>query len=322
METHTHARLKRLAFDFLLTEGCAAVAAEVACPISRYRIDVAGYLDKLPARARTPLVPCALSIPSRAKRAATVLIECKASRSDFFRDHRQAPALLRQREHLRDCLARFREEMVKSLEPHLRRSEGFLFTELEEWDFARSNLYGHRALVRALRRVDAQLYSETKFFMIAQYCLGARLLILAPRGMITSRELPRGWGLLEADADQTAVRVAIDPPAHETKEQHVQRTLRNIAAAATRDIRRAAAAQAGALSCAPALNGQRSGVTRVLLSVERQSRDSLNAGAAAFPAAVHSRSLSALSSPRQAQEGDDQTSGAASSSSAAHACAE
>jgi hypothetical protein len=242
METHTHARLKRLAFDFLLTHGCAAVAAEVACPISRYRIDVAGYLDKLPAKPRpqsTPTAPTAPTMQLRGKRAATVLIECKASRSDFFRDHHQVPTLLRRRDHLRGCLDRFREQMVKSLEPHLRRSDGFLFTEMEEWDYASSNLAGHRALVRALRRVDSQLYSETKFFMIDQYCLGARLFILAPRGMIKPRELPRGWGLLDTDSHQSEIRVVVEPPPREPKEQHIQRTLRNIAAAATRDNRRA-----------------------------------------------------------------------------------
>lgn len=239
METHTHARLKRLAFDFLLAQGCAAVAAEVACPISRYRVDVAGYLDKLPARQRTQAVPTVPAAPFRGKRAATVFIECKASRSDFLRDHRQTPALLRRREHLRGCLDRFREEMVRSLEPHLRRSDGFLFSEMEEWDYAGSTLNGHRTLLRALRRVDAQLYSQTKFFMIDQYCLGSRLLILAPAGMIKPRELPRGWGLLVAGEHDCEVRLVVEPPLREPREFHVHRTLRNIAAAATRAVRRA-----------------------------------------------------------------------------------
>src|SRR5262249_44378126 len=137
---------------------------------------------------------------ARGKRAATVFIECKASRGDFLRDHRQTPALLRRRDQLQASLDQYREEVVKPMEPHLRRSDGFLFAEMEEWDFTRSHLHGHRALLRALRRVDAQLYSETKFFMIDRYCLGGRLFILAPRGMIRAKELPRGWGLLEADA--------------------------------------------------------------------------------------------------------------------------
>ena len=45
METRAHLQLKTMAVYYLRGRGCAAVAEEVRCPISRYRADVAGYRD-------------------------------------------------------------------------------------------------------------------------------------------------------------------------------------------------------------------------------------------------------------------------------------
>ncbi len=240
MESPSHSNLKRAALEFLLLHGCAAAAIEVGCPISRYRIDVAGYLDKLPERRKREVQAGPLP---RGVSAGTVFIECKASRGDFLRDQRQLPALLQRREHLQRSLERLRHELVKPMEPHLRRSDGFLFPEMESWDFCLSRLHSHRAIVRALRQIDRKLYNETKFFMISQYRLAARLYVLAPRGMIQARELPKGWGLLEADGraggGAGGVAVRHEAPVLTTGEKHVIRTLRNIAVAASRDHRNA-----------------------------------------------------------------------------------
>lgn len=235
MESVSHANLKRAALDFLLQNGCAAAAIEVACPISRYRIDAAGYLDKLPERRRRE--PQSGPLP-RGETASSVFIECKVSRSDFLRDQRNLTALLQRRSHLQRALDRLRNELVKPMEPHLRRSDGFLFPEMESWDFCFSKLHSHRAMVRALRQIDRKLYNETKFFMIAQYRLAARLFILAPRAMIHPRELPMGWGLLEADRDG-AIGIRHEAPALKPTERHLLRALRNIAVAASRDHRNA-----------------------------------------------------------------------------------
>jgi hypothetical protein len=236
MESPTHAHLKRLALDFLLLHGCPAAAIEVACPLARWRIDAAGYLDKLPERRKHEITPGPFP---RGPEPLTVFIECKATRADFLRDQRHLPALLARRQHLQRALDRLREELVKPAEPHLRRSDGYLFSEMESWDFCLSRMHSHRALVRALRQLDRKLYNETKFFMIAQYRLAARLYILTPRSMIHPRELPTGWGLLEIDHRSHEVRVRHDAPAHTPRDRHALRTLRNIAAAATRDHRRA-----------------------------------------------------------------------------------
>jgi hypothetical protein len=125
------------------------------------------------------------------------------------------------------------------MEPHLRRSDGYLFADMESWDFSLSRLHSHRALVRALRQLDRKLYNETKFFMIAQYRLATRLYVLAPRAMIHPRELPAGWGLLEADHRTPDLTIRHEAPIHAPNEQRLLRALRNIAAAASRDHRNA-----------------------------------------------------------------------------------
>jgi hypothetical protein len=48
METASHRQLKRHAIAFLRHHGCQALATEVQCPLSRWRVDVAGYLDTRP----------------------------------------------------------------------------------------------------------------------------------------------------------------------------------------------------------------------------------------------------------------------------------
>lgn len=245
METALHLQLKSLAADLLLSVGCAAVATEVACPISRYRIDAAGYLDRLPARRRRPSLTWlergegAGFAVERLPKARTIFIECKASRADFLRDGRELPRLLSQRERMGARLAEVERSVVREQEPHLRRSGSFLFAEMEEWDYAASRLVAHRALVRCLRRLDAQIYSETKFFMVSRYRLGDLFYLLTPAGLVQRRELPLGWGLIEMGGRSAggcpAVRVRREAEPHFPKEEYLAGALRNIAAAATRD---------------------------------------------------------------------------------------
>ncbi|MCH8261303.1 MAG: hypothetical protein IIC46_13980, partial [Planctomycetes bacterium] len=93
METFAHRRLKELAVSFLRDGGCLAVATEVRCPISRYRVDAAGYQDSVRDGA-----------PNRRRRRrcppTTIVVECKQSRADFFRDAEQTEALLARRADL------------------------------------------------------------------------------------------------------------------------------------------------------------------------------------------------------------------------------
>ena len=259
METLAHQRLKRLAKRFLRHVGCPAAAQEVRCPISKYRVDVAGYLDTIPAWIRRPPDPPGMvphSITSLYQKrpysrygfrceARTVMIECKQSRADFLRDNRQVEKLLTLRVDLEGIRQSIEEHQIKRFEPQLRKEGSSLFPELDEWDFQKSRLPSYRKIMRRLRRVEGQLYGETKFHMIARYQLADRLYIAAPRGMIHFAELPVGWGLLECPREclecESDDSLYDEPPRLEVKfdaaelsarEEHRSRFLRNIAVAA------------------------------------------------------------------------------------------
>lgn len=263
MESLSHATLKRLAAEFLLRVGCCASATEVMCPIARHRVDAAGYADdsvELPRcgeRALATLwsLEAARSGGARPrstrKTPSTVIIECKRSRADFFRDGEDVDSLLAARDRLRARRAEIEESHVKRLEPHLRRSGTALFPELESWDFASSRLGGYRRALRELRAVDRRLYGHTKFSRLVKYRLADHLLVLSPSGLLRPADLPEGWGLLECPRlhlrrgalaavddlgplDDLPLRLTVDSPAHASPIARRQRLLRNIAVALTR----------------------------------------------------------------------------------------
>ncbi len=252
METDRHAILKRLGAVFLRGQGCRAVATEVRVPASRYRADVAGYLDKLPTRPRSrqggePAPPPGPLV--REARPKTVIIECKQSRADFLRDVADTQRLLRQRERLEAHRVELEEHRIKPHEPELRRTGNYLFGELEEWDFTSSRLATYRRVLAELRAIDAQLYGQTKFWLMARYRVADYLFLIAPAGMLRRRELPVGWGLLEcprawlAKAERSpaaawqepvTIHVASAGVERQSKAEFQSRLLGNIAAAATR----------------------------------------------------------------------------------------
>ena len=227
-ETIQHRELKRLAIEWLRRLGCCAVATEVRCPISRWRVDVAGWLDH---SGGTP---------------ETIIIECKQARSDFLRDDANREELLRLRTHLEKRRAEVEETRVKPREPHLRESGSALFPELETWDFAASRVDSYRRILRELRQVEKRLHGETKFGLLAQYRLADRLYLFTPSGLIKKSEVPRSWGLLEAsgmrlrhpmplDAEAPLpMRERIPPVQLDAPEKRRVRLLRNIAIAASR----------------------------------------------------------------------------------------
>lgn len=272
MESPSHACLKRLAREFLLRVGCCVAACEVVCPIARHRVDAAGYADDvvtLPQPGERALAtlwslsrsmaegaaerPGAGAAPSSGRRRrtpCTVIVECKRSRQDFFRDGEDIDALLRQREALRARRREVEETRIKRAEPHLRRSGTALFAELEEWDFSASRLPVYRRVLRELRLLDRRLYGHVKFARLVRYRLADHLLVLAPSGLLRPSELPEGWGLLECprrnlrrgafseplgDLEDLPLRLTISPPAHEALPVRRQRLLRNLAVRLTRE---------------------------------------------------------------------------------------
>lgn len=266
MESLAHLQLKRLAVAYLLREGFVAAAREVRTPILRYRADVAGYIDRLPAPATDHLAADRLAqhaLPfdaaaaggSRSHRPAceprTVIIECKRDRADFLRERHDLDELLAERARLAEQARRVQETVVKPAEPHLRRTDSSLFPELEAWDFHASTSTALRAVTRRSQAVERKIHGCAKLATLARYRLADRLLVLAPRGLIHPRELPGRWGLIECPARwvtfsrtpieelaHTELRLARPAPDLHTRETHRARLLRNIAAAATRDAAR------------------------------------------------------------------------------------
>jgi hypothetical protein len=236
METRTHENLKRLALAYVHALGCQAAGMEVPCPFSRYRIDVAGYQDRV----------VGADAQSRRCEPRTIMIECKQSRSDFLRDSEQTTRLIALRTHLDKIRESIEEHRIKQFEPQLRCDGTSLFSELDDWDFSRSRLRSYREVLRKLRRIDEKLHGETKFFLISRYRLADQLFIAAPRGLIRRSELPPGWGLLESprrlakvrSLDASMMSVAVPAPAHVSKPAYRARMLRNIAVAASQHLAR------------------------------------------------------------------------------------
>lgn len=260
METAAHSTLKLLAHAELARGGCAASAVETRCPLARFRVDVAGYLDPLPKQALqaalergTPaLAGVGGALPlERGPAARTVIVECKASRADFLIDSRNAERLMDERERLQRVKKVLEEQIIKACEPQLRRSGSALFADMEEWDFASSRVGSYKAVLRDLRRLDRQLHGESKFWLLAHYRLADYLVLCTVRGVVQARELPEGWGLLEfdpreverADAQVSATwpsgTLRVAPPVLKGRAEHRARLLRNIAAASTREVFRA-----------------------------------------------------------------------------------
>lgn len=232
METRTHRLLKRLAVRFLRSRGVHAAAMEVTCPISNYRVDVAGWQDRFSGFSNAE--------------PRTIVIECKQDRSDFLRDSHQMEGLLARRRALTRIRRAIERERIPIEEPHLRANGSSLFPEMDTWDYAASRLPGYAKVLRKLRRIDEQLHGETKFHRIAHYRLADQLYVLAPRGIVRRCEVPPGWGLLECPKswfDDEASRdrldhpplpsVAVEAPALMPLARHRDRLLRNIAVAAS-----------------------------------------------------------------------------------------
>ncbi|MSQ90733.1 MAG: hypothetical protein EXS01_04975 [Phycisphaerales bacterium] len=227
METLDHRGLKQLALTWLFAHGCRAVALEVTSAIPRWRVDAAGWRHTAGA-------------------PESIVIECKQSRADFFRDDASHEQLLKERDRLRVRRGEVEESRIKVYEPHLGRSDPGLFEDHAIWDFTRSRLADYRRLLVGLRRVDQALHGETKFCLLSRYRLADRLYLMCPQGMLRPRELPEGWGLLEvprrvarralrtADPSVGSVRETVIAPPLSARVDRRDRLLRNIAIAASR----------------------------------------------------------------------------------------
>lgn len=226
METIDHRALKSLAIAWLFAQRCRVVATEVTTAVPRWRVDAAGWREG-------------------GLRDESVAIECKQSRADFFRDDEQRDELVAERERLLAKRRTLEESRLKVYEPHLCRRDESLFSEAADWDFTASRDDGYRRVLLDLRRIDQRIHGQTKFCLMTRYRLADRLYILAPRGMLRPREIPEGWGLLEAlrddsrrtgsaDAEPIPVRETVPAPPLASRQDRRDRFVRAMAIAASR----------------------------------------------------------------------------------------
>lgn len=253
METIDHQELKWLACEWLVRMGARAVATEVFAPIPRWRVDVAGWLDGRDHRFHRPELDAPLfdrtvgldGAPTEP--VTTIVVECKQSRADFFRDTGKVDELIAERDRIERRCRELEETRVKVYEPHLRRSGSSLFEGLDEWDFAASRISAYRSALTELRRTEEALYGETKFGLLPRYRLADRCVLFCPRGMLKAWEVPTGWGLIECGRRELRAGAARLPrdvplplravrgaPHHGAHPARRERWLRNIAFAATR----------------------------------------------------------------------------------------
>ena len=264
MESFAHLELKRLAIAWMARLGCRAVATEVRCPISKYRIDAAGWLDHAEgdlldagglARERTGVDATLFAGTNRSRprrgpaRPRTIAIECKQSRADFIRDDRDAERLKTRLTSLRRTREKFERDLIPQSEPHLRESGSSLFHDLETWDYEGSRTSSYRRLLKTIERIEKRLHGETKFHTMPRYRLADHLYLFTPVGLLKSHEIPTGWGLVECgrgtlrkgagslgDLDALPLRERISCPPADSPPERRHRLLRNIAAAAGRSV--------------------------------------------------------------------------------------
>ena len=262
MESFAHLELKRLAVAWLARLGCKAIATEVRCPISKYRIDVAGWLDHAEGdlldagglEAERPGISASLFTNGRRRskgprRPRTIVVECKRSRPDFIRDDRDAERLKIRLESLRRTRVKFERNLIPESEPHLRESGSSLFPDLETWDFEGSRTSAYRRVLRTIERIERRLHGETKFHTMPRYRLADHFYLFTPSGLLKPGEIPDGWGLVECgrralkdgagslgELDALPLRERVACPSVDSPMERRHRMLRNIAAAAGRTV--------------------------------------------------------------------------------------
>ncbi|MGD9692116.1 MAG: hypothetical protein AB7G17_04710 [Phycisphaerales bacterium] len=247
METRDHVGLKRMSVAFLRGLGCCAVGTEVACPIPRWRADVAGYSDGVRTGKK-----------GEKRKPFTAIVECKQARADFLRDRADRASLMRQREELLRKLREEEERLLARVEGLVGEGEGgvagcavvgtevavareFLFPQLEVLKDEAARWPGHRELVRELEGLDRRLYGHTKFALLSAYRQADVLYVAAPRGMVRADELPRGWGLVEGERvegegeEVCAFEVRVEAERLACAEGKRVRLLRNIAVRGSRN---------------------------------------------------------------------------------------
>ena len=105
----------------------------------------------------------------------TVIVECKATRTDFLSDRADLDRAAAEHARLRHRRDRIREQLVSRWEPHLRRAGETLFAETDGWNFEDSRLASVRSVDRDERLARETLASQVKFARMARWRIADHL---------------------------------------------------------------------------------------------------------------------------------------------------
>ena len=229
-ETQAHRDLKRLALVWAQANGYRIAAAEVSLPNYRVRMDVAACrMERIrETRGRTGR---AISRPAI---GATAIFECKASASDFVRDARSSKRIQEKLQtlHLRRLKV---EEELKIHYPSIRNGDS-LFQEFETLNFERPGYERYEKIIREIRQLSARLHANTKFDRLTKYGAANLFYVVAEPGILSSADLPCGWGLLERTGGTLSVKAK--PHWHDVGEDARLAFLQRVALAGTRCVNR------------------------------------------------------------------------------------
>jgi hypothetical protein len=179
-ESATHRCLKEQTFLWAFERGYRCCAMEVRAPRSRFIVDLAGIrFDRMDG------------VPTVA------VFECKQSREDLERNNRRESELkakLLTLQERRETL----ERLLAIHYPSLRMADS-LFPEWSTFDFSTIDHVSYRRTVQKISRIQRQLFDNTKFDQMSRYKLGNLQYLVTTPGLLSPREVPLGWGLLEAD---------------------------------------------------------------------------------------------------------------------------
>ncbi|MBG83115.1 MAG: hypothetical protein CMJ40_01050 [Phycisphaerae bacterium] len=212
---------------------------EVQDPTGRFRVDVAGWTDRA-VGTRVRMKP------------RSVLVECKQSRNDYFRNSRQTAGLLARRAAILDRLSRSQPE-ASPLFTSGRRAPLSLFESGTLADDARAL----QRLRVEMASIERRLFRGIKLANMARWRGATQFWLAAPIDMISTSELPLGWGLIEASPQALESRTPEGIPAssilscrqaapdQEVDDRSLDRLVRNIAVANSRFVGGRTAPMAG-----------------------------------------------------------------------------
>jgi hypothetical protein len=220
-ESATHRRLKEQAFFWAYDRGFRCCAMEVRAPRSSFRVDVAGFRSD--RNEQEPIV---------------AVFECKQSREDVFRDNRRQSELKSNLLALQDRRQKL-ENLLAVHHPSLRTSDS-LFPEWATFDFTAIDHRAYNQTIQKIVRIQRQLLENTKFDLITRYGLGNLHYLTTTPGLLDNREVPIGWGLLEAHGNERIVEKLVPT---RFKGVETLQWLHRIAKAATAAQRRSYVAQ-------------------------------------------------------------------------------